>query len=117
MGDLIITWLARHVVQVYGRIIADHARRSYRPGSADAASPLDSAQLSWGGKVIQGRTKTAFFSQLIGLKLRQIEQLLGEVRRDKARELSGEIRQSLGLLQSAISDRISVATGMLSTLE
>lgn len=57
MGRLIITWLARHVVQVCGRIIADHARRSYSPGSADAASPLDSARLRWGRRSSRDRQR------------------------------------------------------------
>lgn len=81
-----------------------------------SSSPIESTRLSLGAKLIQGSSKVNALSRLVGLKLRQMRELLEEFQTRKSMEPSSENIESVQLLISGALKRINVATGMPSTL-
>lgn len=118
LAILNVTCITRQVVHIYYNIIAGQARERYDQGirPAGPSSTIEFTRLSLGTKLIQGTSKANALSHLMGLKLRQMRNLLDEFQSHKFTEPSSDITESIQLLISGVLERISVATGMLSTL-
>ncbi|PKX97736.1 Zn(II)2Cys6 transcription factor domain-containing protein [Aspergillus novofumigatus IBT 16806] len=114
-----VTCIARQIAQVYCSIIAGQVQERYSQGNRPAcsSSPIESTRLSLGSKVIQGPSKLNALSRLIGLKLRQMRDLLQGFQTSMCREPMSEITESIQLVITGALERISVAMGVLSTLK
>ncbi|KAH3058923.1 hypothetical protein KXW16_002908 [Aspergillus fumigatus] len=113
-----VTCIARQIAQVYCSIITGQVQERYSQGNrpAGSSSPIESTRLSLGTKVIQGPSKLNALSRLIGLKLRQMRDLLQSFQTSMSTVPVSDIREPIQLVISGALWRISVATGMLSTL-
>ncbi|RDL40044.1 uncharacterized protein BP5553_00023 [Venustampulla echinocandica] len=129
----IVAGVTNQVVGTFRTIIDDNAKGLHggvrsvahsvnrpldmRPQEETQRSLFDWTSLNFGSKSIHGAAKITFLRRLMGLKLRQIGQLLEDLVDGKGSEPGKELAQALRVLISGISERLNVTTGMLSTLE